>query len=330
MPRQEGQKLKLFRLLGILFDSTDEGDGVTMAQIIAELERMGIRAERKSLYNDFLALEELGFPIEKTPTRPPRYYLSERIFELAELKMLVDAVQSSKFITEERSRALIEKLKRFAGKHGARELSRTVYVEGRAKTVNNAVIYSIDELHRAINENKQIAFKYFSFDKSKKKVMHRGGELYRVSPLALIWRDENYYLVAYNEQSCDVRNYRVDKMQGVSACDVQRSEAALKLSVNSAEYSGKSFGMFRGEELAVTLECDSDMANVIVDRFGQEVTLLPNETGFTVHTPVIVSPQFFSWISGLGGGVRILSPRSVKEEFIAYLNHVIEKHGKKD
>lgn len=330
MPRSEGQKLKLIRLLTLLIEHTDETHGLTMPEIVSALGEYGITAERKSLYDDLLALEELGFTVEKTSTRPPRYYLAERIFELAELKLLVDAIQSSKFITEERSRLLIDKLKRFAGKYGSQELSRTVYVEGRAKTMNRAVLYSIDEIHRAINLEREISFKYFSYNYKKERVLHRGGAVYNVSPLALIWREENYYLVAYDGQTDTIRNFRVDKMCEVTLTDRDRLIPEGQRRLNSADYSRKIFGMYRGEETAVTLECTHNMANIFIDRFGQDVPLIPCEGGFRASVNVMVSPQFYGWLMGLGTDVRIKSPEWVRRGYLDELKKIVDCYGEEE
>ena len=330
MSRKEGQKLKLLRLLQLLIEHTDDTHGLTMPEMIAALGELGIKAERKSLYDDLITLEELGFTVEKTSTRPPRYYLSERIFELAELKLLVDAIQSSKFITEERSRLLIDKLKRFAGRYGASELSRTVYVEGRAKTMNRSVLYSIDEIHRAINENKRITFKYFSYDYMKERRFHRDGSLYCVSPVALIWREENYYLVAHDEGTDTTRNFRVDKMYKVSMTDTERRLPEGEERLNSADYTRKIFGMYRGEETAVTLDCDEDMANIIIDRFGQDVPFIKSERGFKATVSVMVSPLFYSWLSGFGTRLTVTSPEWVKRGYIEELEKILDSYTEEE
>jgi len=326
MPKREGQKLKLLRLLQLFYEHTDESVGLTMPEIISGLSELGISAERKSIYDDLFALDELGFTVEKLDTHPVSYTLTSRIFELAELKLLVDAVQSSKFITEAKSRELIDKLKLFAGKVGRGELSRSVWVEGRAKTMNKATIYTIDSIHKAINESLQISFRYFSYDSEKKKQYRHGGERYKVSPISLIWSDENYYLVAFDESIGERRNYRVDKMESVMLEDEKRSEEALSYSINSADYSQKVFGMYDGEERLVTLECKERLANVIIDRFGNDHTFVKVEGGFRVSVRVIVSPIFFAWVMGFGSGVKIISPSEVRDEFLRELRLTLSNY----
>ena len=325
MPKNEKQKQKLIRVLEILMRSTDSENGVTVSEIISALGEYGISAERKSIYDDFFTLGEIGFEVEKLPTRPVSYTLSERVFELAELKLLTDAVQSSKFITAERSRELISKLKIFAGR-GASALSRQVYVEGRAKTMNKSSIYSIDLIHTALNENKKITFRYFDYSSEKERVLHRDGEAYVVSPSALIWSDEYYYLVGYDEAREERRHYRVDKMLGVSLLDEPRSEESVR-SFDPAEYTTKVFGMYGGEERLVTLLCDESLAGVIIDRFGTEHTFVKREGGFSVTLRVVPSPNFYAWVAGFGKRMQIKAPEDVREALVKSLHETLAAYG---
>lgn len=329
MARSEKQKQKLFRLLEILFRFTDDEHGLTMSEIISALGEYGITAERKSIYYDFDTLAELGFSVEKLPTRPTSYYLSNRIFELAELKLLVDAIQSSKFITVDYSKKLIGKLSLFAGGHGAGALSRAVHVEGRAKTLNKSTIYTIDAIHTAINENRKITFQYFDYNGKKEKVLKRSGEPYTVSPASLAWSDENYYLVGIDERGGIIKNFRVDKMQNLSLLDEARVPSA-NINFNSAEYSQKIFGMYGGEETAVTLECDESLAGVIIDRFGAEHTFIKTDKGFRVTLRVMVSPNFFAWVSGFGEKIEIIKPESVRERFVSGLKSTLSLYGENE
>ena len=324
MPKNERGKEKLFRLLEILMKRTDSDHGITMPKIIEALAAYGITAERKSLYDDMRTLTDLGFTVDTLPTRPVTYYLADRIFELAELKLLVDAIQSSKFITAEKSREMIDKLKIFASDSGAGELQRQVYVEGRAKTMNKSTIYTIDAIHRAINSDRRINFRYFTVNIRKEKVLRRDGALYRISPYALIWNDENYYLVGRDEEKGDVRNFRVDKMQNVSVDeDTPRTRDR---SFNSAEYSQKIFGMYGGEESRVTLWCREDMAPMILDRFGSDLRLDPRPDGFTVSLRLIPSPVFYAWVMSFGSRVEILSPPDVRREFAEELRATLSRY----
>ena len=322
MARSENQKQKLFRILEILMRETDEENGVSINYIIKRLAEYGITAERKSIYNDFDTLGDLGFSVMRLSGNPPEYTLDERIFELAELKLLVDAIESSKFITAAKSRDLIEKLKLFAGKSGAGELSRQVFVEDRAKTENSTVIYTVDTIHRAINSNRQISFAYFDYGIDRKKKFRHDGARYTVSPKSLVWSEENYYLVAYDEAAGILKNFRIDKMSRVSEENEERSLLALSHKLNPADYSRKIFGMYGGREELVTLEARERLAGVMLDRFGSGINLLKSDFGFRVSIRVMISPNFFSWVLSFGKDMKILSPESVRVELLEILGEV--------
>ena len=326
MAKSENQKQKLFRILEMLMRETDDEHGLSVNEIIERLEEMGINAERKGIYNDFSVLSELGFPVLKLPTRPPKYTLENRIFELAELKMLVDAVESSKFITTGKSREIISKLESFAGARSSRELSRQVYVEDRVKTQNNATLYSIDAIHAAINEKRKLSFKYFYYDINKNKVLRNNGEPYTVTPVALLWNDENYYLVALDERADAIKNFRVDKMQGTKLLEDMAKNDIRVSDFNPAAYSKKIFGMYGGKEELVTLECKEKLAGVMIDRFGTEPSFIKTDFGFKFTIRLLISPNFFAWVLGFGSDLRILSPGGVRQELAKMLREIAENY----
>ena len=329
MAKSEKQKQKLFRILEMLMRESDDEHGLTVNEIIDRLSEMGIKAERKSIYDDFLVLEELGFSISKLSAKPPKYTLENRIFELAELKMLVDAVEASKFITAGKSREIISKLEIFAGVHRSRELSRQVYVEDRVKSQNNTSIYSIDSIHTAINEKKKLSFKYFYFNSNKEKIFRNGDTPYIVTPLGLLWNDENYYLVALDEKADTVKNFRVDKMQSARVLE-DNSKQDLRIDkFNPADYSRKIFGMYGGREELVTLECKEKLAGAMLDRFGTELNFIKTDFGFKFTARLIISPQFFAWVLGFGSDLRIVTPDSVRQEFASKLREIAENYDGK-
>ena len=314
MARGSNQKLKLYFLSKILREKTDEQHGLTMPQIIEELEKYDISAERKSVYSDFKVLEDLlGWEILCTQDGRQHYYhLIGRRFELAELKLLVDAIQSSKFITLKKSKELIGKLEYFASVYEARELQRQVFVQNRIKTMNESIYYSVDAINSAIDKNHKVSFQYFNWNIKKEMELRHDGAFYTVSPWALTWDDENYYLIAYDSEADKIKHYRVDKMLHISETEEKREGRKLFKSFDLASYAKKSFGMFSGEEELVKLLIDNEMAGVIIDRFGMDVTFLPkNKTTSYVHVSVAVSDAFFGWVFGLGGGVKIVGPASV-------------------
>ncbi len=327
MAKSSNQKQKLFRLFEILMRETDEEHGLSINEIIAYLEEYGIKAERKSIYDDFNVLDALGYPVLPLSGKPPKYTLECRPFDLAELKMLVDAVQVSKFITGRKSREIIGKLGMFAGSKSY-ELSRQVYVEDRAKTENSATIYTIDEIHRAINENRRLSFKYFDYNSKKEIVYRHNGKKYEVSPCTLIWNDENYYLVAYDEESDLIKNYRVDKMKNARVIDAPRSMAKKLVEFNPSDYSQKIFGMYGGREELVTIEFEERLAGVVLDRFGHDITFTKTDFGFKATLKVMVSPTFYAWVLGFGEAARIISPENVKRELHDRLNSMLEYYNK--
>ncbi len=326
MAKSEKQKQKLIRILEILMRETDEEHGLSVNEIISRLEEYGIRAERKSIYDDFLVLEEMGYPVSKLATKPPKYTLEARIFELPELKMLVDAIQSSKFITVGKSREIISKLGIFAGIHRSHELSRQVYVEDRIKTENVSSLYSIDAIHEAINLGKKLSFKYFYINSSKEKSFRNGGKPYTVTPCALLWNDENYYLVALDEGSDIIKNFRVDKMQGAAVLNESGIADERVKSFNPANYSRKIFGMYGVREELVTLECRENLAGAMLDRCGQELRFIKTEFGFKFTQRLIISPNFFAWVLSFGSDVKIAVPESVRAEFLAKMREISENY----
>lgn len=323
MARGANQKLKLPILERTLLRETDDEHPMTVPELISVLEQNGVTAERKSIYDDMEALRELGLDVQSRKGKTPGWFVGERDFQLAELKLLVDAVQSCKFITRKKSDDLICKLESFSSRHQARTLQRQVYVAGRVKTMNESVYYSIDKLHAAIAAGHVVTFKYFEYNVRKEKVFRREGKRYQVSPYGLIWDSDNYYLVGYDHLNGDLRHYRVDKMGELAVTCLARQGLELFKDFDMASYAQKHFGMFRGQEGRVTLRCENTLVGVVLDRFGQEAMLVPDgESHFTVTVSAVVSPQFLGWLFGLGAGVRVLAPDWAAEEFQKQLRRV--------
>ena len=313
MPRSANQKLKLLCLCKILWERTDEEHPLTVPELIQALEAWDIRAERKSIYDDMEALRTFGLDVQNRKGKAPGWFLGERPFQLAELKLLVDAVQSSKFITQRKSRELIRKLESQASVHQARQLQRQVYVDRRVKSMNESVYYTIDKLHTAIANRKAVTFKYFEYNVRKEKVFRREGKRYIVSPLGLIWDNENYYLAGYDHHREELRHYRVDKMADLAVTCLPLKGVPEEFDM--ASYAGKHFGMFSGREGQVTLRCRDSLVGVVLDRFGLEAILVPDgESHFTVTVSAVVSPQFLGWLFGLGDGIQLLRPQWAVEE----------------
>lgn len=311
--RSANQKLKLLYLMKILLERTDEEHGMTMPEIIDALEEYGIAAERKSVYGDLKALEEYGLDlIGAKQGKYYSYYVASREFELPELKLLVDAVQSSKFVTERKSRELIKKIERLGSRYEASQLQRQVYVSGRIKTMNESIYYNVDKIHSAVNRNVKVRFQYFQWNVERKMELRRDGKYYSISPWAVSWDNENYYMIGYDAEACRMKYYRVDKMLNLSVSEEEREGKEAMESFDLAALSRKTFGMFAGEEQYVKLELKNEMAGVIIDRFGADAALIrKGEDHFVVNVYVAVSRQFLSWVISLGDGVRILGPEPV-------------------
>lgn len=324
MPKGTNQKLKLIYIIKYLMENTDENHKVTMADILRYLEGYEISAERKSIYADIEAIRDLGIDVvgEKTG-RDFYYYVVSRDFEVAELKLLVDAIQSSKFITEKKSTELIKKLQGLVSVHEAKQLQRQLYVSGGTKAVNENIYYNIDALHNAIGTNQKIQFQYFQWNVKKEMELRRNGEFYEVSPWALLWEDENYYLIAFDSVHQEIRHYRVDKMLKISLVSENREGKEYFEKFNLAEYSKKNFGMFAGEEEMVKLEVHNRLIGVVFDRFGTDVMIIPADAEhFRVNVKVSVSNQFYGWLFGLGSDVKILAPENVVKRMKEELGNI--------
>lgn len=329
MARGENQKLKLAYLTRIMLEKTDEEHGLTLAQIIAELEARGVTAERKSLYNDFADLtDKLGIEIIKEQSgRDVLYHVASREFELAEVKLLIDAIQSSKFITEKKSRDLIKKMKSFVSEHQASQLSRQVYVQGRAKTMNESIYYNVDDLHKAIGENKKISFKYYRWNVQKKLEERNHGIVFTVSPWALTWDDENYYLVAFDDYDQKIKHYRVDKMKQIELLDEKRAGKEEFKGFDMAAYSKMNFGMYSGRKETVKFEFNNYMVGVFLDRFGKDISIREiDEKNSETRVEVAISPQFFAWVMSLGDEVKLTGPDAVVEEMKAYVQNFLDRY----
>ena len=309
MARGPNQKLKLLYLSKLLLEETDEEHSLTVQELIARLEQKGVQAERKSIYDDLKTLEFFGLDVQSRKGRSPGWFVGSREFELPELKLLVDAVQSSRFLTRKKSDALIRKLERLASVYQAGQLQRQVFVSGRIKVMNESIYYNVDKLHNAIASRRVITFKYFDYNMYRKKVFRRNGERYSVSPYGLIWNNDNYYLVAYDGAHREMRHYRVDKMSEITVTSQPREGEKEYPAFDIASYGQKHFGMYGGDEMSVTLRARSFMAGVVFDRFGQGVILTPDgDDFFTVTIPLVLSPQFFGWLFALEPDVTLTAP----------------------
>lgn len=321
-------KMKMLHLIRIFTEDTDDEHALTLQDIIAKLSSVDITADRKTLYADFEDLRHYGFDIiAEQRNRTTYYHLGERDFELPELKLLVDSVQSAKFITTRKSRELIKKLEKYVSRYQAAQLHRQVFIAGRVKSMNESIYYNVDKLHDAINSGVQICFQYGQWNLNKEMELRREGAWYQVSPWALTWDDENYYLVAFDAEADMIKHYRVDKMLRITATEEPRQGKKTFKAFDMAKYSKSVFGMFTGEETAVTLEAENHMAGVVIDRFGKDITITPvDDAHFRTTVNVTVSPQFIGWIIALGKSIRIVGPAAVVERMREEIRRLNEQY----
>lgn len=310
------QKLKMLYLIKILSEETDDQNGLTAQEIIAHLGQYEVNADRKTLYRDFDELDRFGLEIIKEQVgRNMYYHLGKRYFELPELKLLVDSVQSAKFISEKKSAELIKKLESMASHHEARHLQRQVFLTGRVKTYNENIYYNVDCIHEAINGGTQIRFHYYRWTVDKEMELRNSGDWYQVSPWVLAWDDEYYYLVAYDAEDRIMKHYRVDKMLDITVTDDPRDGEEAYQKFDAAKYAKRVFAMFAGEDTRVTIDGPNELVGVILDRFGKDITLYQKDTDhFIAHVDVSVSRHFLGWIIAVGEGLRITGPDHVVEQ----------------
>lgn len=330
MAKAANQKLKLLYLLKILTEQSDEEHCLGAQALIDALADYGISAERKSIYSDITQLLDFGCDIVLVKSKSGGgYYLAGRDFELAELKLLVEAVQASRFLTAGKSRELIAKLEKLTSKPQAGQLQRQVYVANRIKTANESIYYVVDDIHRAIQNNWQIAFQYLEWTLEKELSPRRDGKPYQVSPWALTCKDENYYLIAHDEEEQKIKHFRVDKMARIRPlADKKREGAALFERFDIADYANKTFGMYGGKEETITLLFENHLIGVAMDRFGKDAALRRRDKAhFSLRVKVAVSGQFFGWLTGFGGSVEILSPSPVREAYVRHLRQTLSPYA---
>ena len=327
MAKSPNQKLKLLILKDFLLRKSDEKHPVTIPQIVEELARHDIKAERKSLYDDLEALRLYGLDIIQSKGN---YHVGERSFQTPELKLLVDSIQSSKFVTEKKTMSLIKKLEELASVYDAQLLERQVFVRNRVKSMNESAYYNVDSIADAINQDRIIQFKYFEYSVTKERHIRKDGGWYKVSPFALMWDDENYYMVAWDADACSLKHYRVDKMLQITALNEPRKGKEAFAKVDMSAYARKTFGMFTGQGRNVKLRFKNFLAGAVFDRFGRDVMFIPDgEEHFVVTLEVAVSPLFYSWVFGFGTDAEIISPDDVRETAANRAQQIVDMyHGK--
>ena len=311
---------RLLLVLKYLVEKSDSSHPVGTEELIAHLGEHGISADRRAIYEDVRSLSSSGYDITQLKGRTFGYYISTRTFENAELKLLVDSVQSSRFITTRKTTDLIKKIESLASTHESRDLQRQVYVTGRVKSMNESVFFNVDRISTAINSSVSVRFRYFDYDTSAKKVYHHDGKTYSVSPYALIWDNENYYLLGYDEDDGIMKHFRVDKMESIVSTGLPRKGSGMFREEDLSGYSVMHFGMYHGELRRVRIRFSNRLAGQVIDRFGKDVLMIPDKEGcFNIDVPVAVSPVFFSWVFSFGTDAEIIGPEDIRSEAAGYL-----------
>ena len=327
MPKSINQKLKLLYISDYLRLKSDENHPVSAEELRSMLASHGIDAERKSIYSDIEALRHFGMDIEVTRGRSGGIVLLSKDFELTELKLLVDAVQSSRFITEKKSYALIKKISSLASDYDRKELQRFVFIANRIKTENVSIYYSTDNIYRAINNDKQIEFLYFNYGADKKKKYHNNKNHIRVSPFALQFDSDRYYMIAFDPKAGKIKHYRVDKMEDVSILDEARDGKGYFRNFNLADYANATVTMYGGDITNVTLKCPDEFAGAVMDKFGNKCRFIPLDDGnFSVCINVALTPTFYSWVFTFGGKIKITAPQRAVEEYKKQLTDALENN----
>ena len=320
-------KLKHLYLMKIMLDKTDSQNPMTVPEIIDDLAQYGIKAERRAIYDDLNVLRVFGIDIKKVKSKTVGYYVASRQFALPELKLLVDAVQSSRLITSKMTDQLIQKLAALTSATQAKQLRRQVFVAGRSRTPNESVYDNVDAIYAAINDGKKITFQYFDYDLQKNRAYRKGGGLYQASPLAMLWSDDKYYLIAYCDEHKEIRHYRVDRMCGVL---VLNTDTCVIEGFDVAEYDKRIFGMYSGELVRADLRFEVSLINVVLDKFGWDVALKPAERGwFGITVDVSVSPVFLGWMFQLGKSAVITGPAKLIDAMRRHLSENMEIYSRR-
>lgn len=329
MPNPPKMKIKLLYLMKLLLEKSDEKVHISTNEIINYLAEKDIIVERKTVISDIATLKEFGMDIEVSKSHDNGgYYCLSRDFELAEIKLIIEAILSSRFISVKKSKALISKLSMLVGPSERKELEREVFVSGRVKTDNESIYYNVDIIHSALIGNKEITFSYLEWNAQKELVPRKGGKCYRVSPWALTIKDEYYYLIAYDATVSIIKHYRVDKMKDIKPVSRSVRQGKNTFDVyNIGAYTNQIFGMFSGEEDTVTLTLPESKIGIVLDRFGKDIDVRRLKDGIvSCRVNVLVSRQFFGWLTGIGSDIKIVMPESVRNEYTEYLQEIINQN----
>lgn len=326
MTANANAKLKLLHIMRMLQEETDEEHGLSMRRIIDKLSEIGIDAERKSVYRDIQLLREFGFDIRTYQRNPVEYAIARRDFSLSELMLMVDAVQSSRFITQRQSNALVRNIKLLASDAEREKLDKQIHVAGRIKSKNESVFGNVDVAHEAIRRRKKLRFTYWKTGVDGKPVVQHGGRPYVLTPVKVVYADGFYYLTTWSDSHESLADYRIDRMRNVMVLEEAAARVPEVSEHAAAETDGQYFGRFNGDVVRTTLRVAPDKVDIVLDRFGGDVVISQGPDGCAyASTTVRKSEQFFGWIAGLGATVTIEKPCVLKEEYRSYLLKLLEE-----
>lgn len=316
-------------ILKYLWENADEEHPASTADILAALAEEGINVNRRTIASDIEQLQEFGMDVIRVKSSPNKYFIGTRVLELPELKLLVDAVEASRFITAKKNRELVAKLCSLTSTHEAASLNRHLYVDGRVKSDNTALYYTVDLIHQAINSSRRIRFRYIEYTAEKRKVHKHNGYVYEFSPYALLWHNDCYYVLGYSEKHNKITKFRVDRID--SAMMTDKTAVRKPSGFDPVEYLKNIFSMYDGAMQSVRLKCDADMMKSVIDRFGPDVSTHTAKDGrFFADVRASVSPTFFGWVFGFGGKIRIVQPKNIVDDYLKAAKKVIAESEKQE
>ena len=324
MAKSQKQKSRILVLARIFREETDENHGLSLTQLEDRLREYGVESERKTMYNDIEALRSAGMDIiADKQARNTTYFLASREFELPELYLLANAVASSKFISKRKSFKLIRKISALAGKYEEKRLMRQITVSDRVKSTNESIYYIINDVNEAISEGKKISFLYFNYDEKKRKVYHNNKQPLVISPRALVWKDENYYVTGFYDKRKKHTDFRADKMEKIHILD-EKIYRAPDFDIN--DHCNSRFSMFGGERTNIKLRFDNPLAGVVIDRFGIKTHFTPMGSDFEIEVMVDVSPTFYGWLFQFGDKAQIIGPPIIRNEFKQFAEDTLKQY----
>lgn len=314
------QKLKLLYLYKMLDEQTDAEHGLSMAQILEKLEELGVSAERKGIYNDLNVLREFGCTINTIQRMPVEYTMEKAGLDLAELTLLVDAVQSSRFLTQRTAARLAKKLSSLASVHEREALKGRVHVDGRVKSQSDSVFYNVDTIHEAMRRKRKVSFLYYKFDSNMKPQVQHDGKPYVQTPVHIVFANGNYYLIGWSDAHEDFVRFRIDRMRLLQVTDERATRNQQIANYAFEDFAYQAFGMYEGEPVRAKLRVAQDAMDIVADRFGTDLPVTPRKDGGAeVSVTVRKSAQFFGWVAGMNGAVTIAGPKPLKAEYRSWL-----------